>query len=166
MQIIRSALLLSLLAGCQTTGDPRDGGLFGWSEEKARDRQAALEAQSDAARNAAEAERRRHAALSDKEVRLRSEAGELHAHLARLLSENDQLDAELRSLMSRRQMSAGEQQRLSQVLAANTKALAEARKAAAAAPSQQGSALLSQQSETVGRSNRQLHREVLLLMGR
>ncbi|MDR3403380.1 MAG: hypothetical protein P4L99_12855 [Chthoniobacter sp.] len=28
-----------LLAGCTTTGDPRQGGLFGWSEAKARDRQ-------------------------------------------------------------------------------------------------------------------------------
>ena len=29
-----------LLAACKTTGDPRQGGLFGWSEAKARDRQA------------------------------------------------------------------------------------------------------------------------------
>jgi len=28
-----------MLAGCATTGDPRQGGLFGWSETKARDRQ-------------------------------------------------------------------------------------------------------------------------------
>ena len=29
----------ALLAGCTTTGDPREGGLFGWSEAQARDRQ-------------------------------------------------------------------------------------------------------------------------------
>lgn len=28
-----------LAAGCETTGDPRQGGLFGWSEAKARGRQ-------------------------------------------------------------------------------------------------------------------------------
>src|SRR6266702_7370684 len=28
-----------LLIGCTTTGDPQQGGLFGWSEAKARDRQ-------------------------------------------------------------------------------------------------------------------------------
>lgn len=28
-----------MLTGCATTGDPRQGGLFGWSETKARDRQ-------------------------------------------------------------------------------------------------------------------------------
>jgi hypothetical protein len=38
----RSAGLLAagwVLMGCTTTGDPRQGGLFGWSEAKARDRQ-------------------------------------------------------------------------------------------------------------------------------
>ena len=35
------ALLLGsmlLMLGCQTTGDPRQGGLWGWSEEKAQQR--------------------------------------------------------------------------------------------------------------------------------
>lgn len=31
------------LSGCKTTGDPTKGGLFGWDEEKAKQRQAALE---------------------------------------------------------------------------------------------------------------------------
>lgn len=35
-------LFLSLLAGCETTGDPTTGGLYGWSEEKAKQRQAQL----------------------------------------------------------------------------------------------------------------------------
>lgn len=34
-----------LLGGCETTGDPRQGALFGWSEAKARDRQALLRQQ-------------------------------------------------------------------------------------------------------------------------
>ena len=32
-----------VLVGCETTGDPQQGGLFGWSEGKARTRSAALE---------------------------------------------------------------------------------------------------------------------------
>ncbi len=32
------ALLSLALGGCETTGDPREGGLFGWSEAKARTR--------------------------------------------------------------------------------------------------------------------------------
>ena len=33
------------VAGCATTGDPREGGLFGWSEAKARDRAQEREGQ-------------------------------------------------------------------------------------------------------------------------
>ncbi|HEY3899104.1 MAG TPA: hypothetical protein VGM54_10850 [Chthoniobacter sp.] len=32
-------VLCWMTAGCQTTGDPTQGGLFGWSESKARERQ-------------------------------------------------------------------------------------------------------------------------------
>ena len=34
-----------LAAGCATTGDPNAGGLFGWSEAKAKDRQASARAE-------------------------------------------------------------------------------------------------------------------------
>lgn len=34
------ALAAIALAGCETTGDPRQGGFFGWSEAKAREREA------------------------------------------------------------------------------------------------------------------------------
>lgn len=160
------ALLSLLLAGCQTTGNPRDGGLFGWSEEMARERRAALESQNDAARKSAEGEMQRNAALSNKQGQLRAEYSELQAHLARLLTENGNLDAELRSLMSRRQLGAAELQRLRQTLATNQQTLADARKAAAVTASQQGAAQLSQHSQAVSQSNQGLHREVLLLMGR
>ncbi|MDR0882730.1 MAG: hypothetical protein LBP55_09365 [Candidatus Adiutrix sp.] len=36
--------LMSLAPGCATTGDPNAGGLFGWSEAKALDRQASARA--------------------------------------------------------------------------------------------------------------------------
>ncbi|MEK0159801.1 hypothetical protein WLQ65_11785 [Pseudoalteromonas piscicida] len=39
---VMCCLFLSLLAGCETTGDPTTGGLYGWSEEKAKQRQAQL----------------------------------------------------------------------------------------------------------------------------
>lgn len=45
MKQILLALPLSALffAACETTGDPQQGGLFGWSEGKARTRSASLE---------------------------------------------------------------------------------------------------------------------------
>ena len=36
-------LVCVVLCGCQTTGDPTQGGLFGWSEKKAAERQAERE---------------------------------------------------------------------------------------------------------------------------
>jgi hypothetical protein len=52
MKVRALALLLPcvmLLAACETTGNPREGGLFGWSEAKARERQAARRQQVAAA---------------------------------------------------------------------------------------------------------------------
>lgn len=36
--IAPALLAASLLTGCETTGNPREGGLFGWSETKAQGR--------------------------------------------------------------------------------------------------------------------------------
>jgi hypothetical protein len=40
--ILTGTIAALSLAGCETTGDPTQGGLFGWSESKAKTRQAAL----------------------------------------------------------------------------------------------------------------------------
>lgn len=49
MTRISMALLISFFAlflfGCQTTGDPNQGGLFGWDEKKAQQRQSEREYQ-------------------------------------------------------------------------------------------------------------------------
>jgi len=37
---LAGAMALAVLSACETTGNPREGGLFGWSESKARERQA------------------------------------------------------------------------------------------------------------------------------
>ena len=39
-----AAALALAVSGCATTGDPKAGGLFGWSESKAQQRQAASRA--------------------------------------------------------------------------------------------------------------------------
>ena len=41
--ILPLALGALALAGCETTGDPQQGGLFGWSENKAKARSSALQ---------------------------------------------------------------------------------------------------------------------------
>jgi peptidoglycan hydrolase CwlO-like protein len=42
--LILAVILPLMTAGCATTGDPKAGGLFGWSEAKAKDRQTAAKA--------------------------------------------------------------------------------------------------------------------------
>lgn len=42
MRLIYATSLLVAIGGCQTTGDPSKGGLFGWDENKAKQRQQAL----------------------------------------------------------------------------------------------------------------------------
>lgn len=155
-----------LLAGCQTTGDPNEGGLFGWSEDKARAREANLEVERDEARKSADAELQRGEDLSNTQHRLRLTVGELRAKVADVIAENDNLDREIRALLSKRRISEAELTRLRQTLAASRRASAEARHAAAETNSPDTEARLSYHSEAVSHYNDQLHRDVLLLMGR
>ena len=94
-----------LLAGCATTGDPQQGGLFGWSEAKARDRQS--ERQKRVAGEEAELAREdaRGRALETRDAHTdrgiaaatgeheRAEA-KLHAQQMALLAKIDQLESE------------------------------------------------------------------------
>jgi len=42
IRAVFSFLIVAILSACQTTGDPREGGLYGWSEEKAKQRAESL----------------------------------------------------------------------------------------------------------------------------
>ncbi len=162
-----SVLLATLLtAGCQTTGNPREGGLFGWSEEKARERQSVLESQSETARRTAEDEQRRGEALAKQQAQARDHETAMRDQLRRLLSENDRLEAEVRTLMSRRQLGTAEVARLREALSASEQARASARRGATQVPSPQTTAALTAHADAVSLHNRTLQREVLLLMGR
>jgi len=42
VQLVTPILIFASLSACQTTGNPKEGGLFGWSEEKAKLRAESL----------------------------------------------------------------------------------------------------------------------------
>ena len=44
-----AVLLLLSISACTTTGNPREGGFFGWSEEQAKARQETLKRDDEAA---------------------------------------------------------------------------------------------------------------------
>jgi len=159
------AVCLLTLTSCQTTGDPRSGGLVGWSEDKAKGRQAELEREDALARQNASTALARGQQLETSRSAVKGEVDSLRQHLDRLLAENEGLSDQLRRLIDQRQLSSDELTRLRSALASNAKAIASARavrshKAAASAQS------LSTHTEGLNEQNRQLHREVLLLLSR
>ncbi|MEP6672223.1 MAG: hypothetical protein ABJF10_23875 [Chthoniobacter sp.] len=94
-----------LLAGCATTGDPQQGGLFGWSEAKARDRQGERQkrvageeaelAQEDARGHALEThEARTDRGLAAAKVEHERSEAKLHSQQMALLAKIDQLESE------------------------------------------------------------------------
>src|SRR3954454_16499296 len=91
---VACALLLATTA-CQTTGDPNQGGLFGWRQSKADQRRADLEANNAHAQNEVVTEQNRNQALKVKQAGLSVQARDLRAQTDRLLAENAQLDAQL-----------------------------------------------------------------------
>ena len=82
------------LCGCQTTGDPTQGGLFGWSQKKADARLAEREETLSQTQETARQEEQKAGALH-REVQLNAE--DLHdeqAELSRLLADTEALERE------------------------------------------------------------------------
>jgi hypothetical protein len=85
-----SALLLS---GCETTGDPQQGGLFGWSEGKARTRSDAIEQALYVEDDRTAAARDSRSSLERTRARNASSIRAERAKLGRLLVQLDQVEA-------------------------------------------------------------------------
>jgi septal ring factor EnvC (AmiA/AmiB activator) len=75
------------LAGCQTTGDPSQGGLFGWSEAKAIERQNLLRDQLAASSNAERDQRERQESLQSNRSQLQRDVAARNRQLQSLQSE-------------------------------------------------------------------------------
>lgn len=154
------------LSACETTGDPRSGGLFGWSEEKARQRQESMEQDAALARRNVDEERLQQVILMQKQSQLRSEIRALQTRLDKLLKDNGLIEESARKLLVTRKNSTVELSRLQQMLDASTRACAEARRIARLPATPRQVEVLSRQSDVVRQYNQQLHREVMLLARR
>lgn len=89
-------LLVGLVAatGCQTTGDPTKGGLWGWSEDKAQQRIDERESHKLTLEEEQRIEEERTAALE-------AESAEMRAQRDALVSKTVQMDEQLASLQTR-----------------------------------------------------------------
>jgi len=87
-------LVCAVLCGCQTTGDPTQGGLFGWSERKAEERQAEREETLSREQQTMQEEQRREAGLR-REVSLNAkDLDEQQREISQLLANAEALEHE------------------------------------------------------------------------
>jgi hypothetical protein len=94
---LSSLSLLSLsafvfLTACETTGDPTQGGLFGWSESKAKTRQVALHSALELEEDRGSAARSQTSRLQATKSRNAAVIREQRASLNRMLSQLDEVD--------------------------------------------------------------------------
>lgn len=73
--VLLSGAAIALLAGCETTGDPMEGGLFRWSEAKAQERITVKEGQLTTGRRQRAREAQTSLALRDRSGRNRRAIG-------------------------------------------------------------------------------------------
>jgi hypothetical protein len=81
-----------LLAACETTGDPTQGGLFGWSENKAKVRQSALREALYVEQDRTASARSQSAGLRATQSRNAAAIRSQRAELNRMLSQLDEVD--------------------------------------------------------------------------
>jgi hypothetical protein len=93
LRILPLALGALALAGCETTGDPTQGGLFGWSENKAQARSAALEQAVSVEDSRASAARRSNRSLENTHAQNAATISAERAKLNHMLSQLDQVEA-------------------------------------------------------------------------
>jgi septal ring factor EnvC (AmiA/AmiB activator) len=147
-------------AGCQTTGDPTQGGLFGWSEKKAQQRQQGLEQQNADAQGQLVSAQQQQSQLRRQEAGLQTQSAQLRGEIDRLMTENDHLENQLRTLAHQHDLGEAELTRLNALLAQNERMreLIRTGNPAAAVP--------DEQPKLVNEQNNQLHHEIMLLLNR
>lgn len=153
--------LVLLAGGCATTGDPQQGGLFGWRENKARDRHQELQRREGSAQARVDDEYRHGESLRSRYGMLDAEAQRLKDELDRLSAENRALDAQLRNLLRQQRLGETEKRRLQSLLAENSDWLDASARAAAA---ENDIAVRRADVENASAHNARLHRELFALL--
>lgn len=113
-----AALTVGLTA-CETTGDPTRGGLFGWSEAKAKQDLKAQEQQNQKAQAQVAAAQEDQRTLRQQQAGLQSDNALLKTDLDQRLAENDRLTDQLHDLLSQRQLGEAQLARLRGALERN-----------------------------------------------
>lgn len=92
IHILTASIAALTLTACETTGDPTQGGLFGWSEGKARQRQSALRDAVSLEEDRGYAARSQTGRLQAESRSNRAEISRQRGQLNRMLSQLDEVD--------------------------------------------------------------------------
>lgn len=156
------AVLVAMMACCacqNTTGDPRAGGLFGWSEDKAKQRQADLQSQAASATQTATAEQASRARLEEEKRVADAETRTLELRLNALVEENRRLESQLAELRKRNTASSDKLQAMLREL--------DAMRSSTPVPTAGAStAQRRAQAEQLDQRNAKLHQAIQLMLQR
>lgn len=99
MEILKNLIVISscaiVISACATTGDPNAGGLWGWNEEKAQERQVKLESRASDLKSQNERLSEDNKGLRNTQTNLKNKEEELTRQLAGLIDERKQMVKQL-----------------------------------------------------------------------
>ncbi len=111
--------LLLTIGGCQTTGDPTQGGLFGWSEKKAQVRQNELEQNLISKQQTLANEHNKTINNSAIKDSTSANVSSIEQTLKTLDAENSKLEKDIRQLSRKKHLKEADAKRISVKLKAN-----------------------------------------------
>lgn len=162
-RIALSTLVLFVLSGCKTTGDPTSGGLFGWSEDKAKTRQQNLSQQlADKQSQVADAQQQ-NKQLEAKNASLLKIKSQQQAVLEKLLIEQSRLTQQLQRLKKQNKLSS---QELATIQAENPWLQKSRQQVLEEFRQLKQDNIFDQQLKKLASSNESLTKEIILLIGR
>jgi len=105
IRIMLFILLPLITVSCKTTGDPNQGGLFGWNEEKAKQRKDVLEGKQREKQNQLSKVTQQNKSLEGKKQKYNSSLDLLNKALQQLLKEQDNLREQVNQLYNNSKLS-------------------------------------------------------------
>jgi hypothetical protein len=107
------AILVITISGCQTTGDPTQGGLFGWSEEKAKLRQDELNQQLVKKQESLANERNKNITSLETKKKVSYDIKAREKTLKSLEADNSKIKKDIGLLMRKKHLKEADAKRLS-----------------------------------------------------
>ncbi|SIO96323.1 hypothetical protein [Vibrio spartinae] len=162
MRVVTVLFLGGALVACTTTGDPRQGGLLGWDEDKAKLRQQALNDTMQAQKAEIVAIKMENSALAQSQHHLEQQLSIYQQELNTLISEKEGLLVTIKQLVQSNQLSETRYQSM----LTNNPWLAKTREQVLLEFKEHRSEMVIQKElQKIAAENEQLTNEIIMLLG-